>query len=589
MREHEVPTHVQAEDRVLLWFTFPQIVALTAVCAVSYGAYSYAPGPSEMRMALAAVIGLAGIAMVVGKIGGRRLPLVAADLLKYRLVARLYAGSPAQLVRSEPPAPVESDPGPLSLMARRAGRGPRRVRVMAKRGLRRMRKSRNRRDGRTPFRPHGWFGKRREPRAKNNNVNGRQAAGRDGKEKRRNGQRRKGGRFLSALLGASALALLLVAVPATAVADGHDPEGGWTSPEIEFQPPEPVPGRRIFVERLHVSGDSAAVTLRAATGLDLRVRAFGGQTGLALRFWGSARLAEGERIHYSLPLNGPAPSFTFSWEDELGQAGAVTVKEAQLPYPLPAIKGELCDLRITSLGWSPGTIDGTVESECVTAIEELVELPTSAGHHEETVTAVMEAEVTGIAGTITVAGGGSVSSAAFVRDGETFFRLPVATGEAVHSLTIDASLEAALSIPLPPLTQLTHHPERMEYRTETVRLVRPGTTRTVSETASVTHDDGTTTQHVVSAVLSIPSAVVHRDVTLTIMHPERVVAEVVDREPVDRTREESLSMASSVGSDAPFELFVRPEPEPVEPPAEQSPAGDDLRDWFDILGWEWPW
>ena len=23
MREHEVPTHVQAEDKVLLWFTFP--------------------------------------------------------------------------------------------------------------------------------------------------------------------------------------------------------------------------------------------------------------------------------------------------------------------------------------------------------------------------------------------------------------------------------------------------------------------------------------------------------------------------------------------------------------------------------------
>ena len=35
MREHEVPTHVQAEDKVLLGFTFPQIVALTAVCALS--------------------------------------------------------------------------------------------------------------------------------------------------------------------------------------------------------------------------------------------------------------------------------------------------------------------------------------------------------------------------------------------------------------------------------------------------------------------------------------------------------------------------------------------------------------------------
>ena len=585
MREHEVPTHVQAEDRVLLWFTFPQIVAITAVCALSYGAYGYVPGPSEMRMALAAIIGLAGIAMVVGKIGGRRLPLVAADLLKYRLGARLYAGSPAQLVRSEPPAPVESGPGPLSLMAKRGRRGSRRLRVMARRGLRRMRRNSRRRGGRTPFRPHGWFGKRRETRT-GENVNGRRAASHDGKK---NPRRLKRGRFLSALAGASVLALLVVAVPGTAVADGHDPEGGWTSPEIEFQPTEPVPGRRIFVERIHVSGDGAAVTLRAATGLDLRVRAFGGQTGLALRFWGSARLAEGERIDYSLPLNGPAPSFTFSWEDDLGQAGAVTIKGDQIPYPLPAIKGELCDLRITSLGWSPGTIDGTVESDCVTAIEEMVELPTSAGHHEETVTAVMEAEVIEITGTVTVAGGGSVTSVSFVPDGETFFRLPVATGEAVHALTIDASLEAALSIPLPPLTQLTHHPERTEYRTRTVSLWRPGTSQTVSETVTVTHDDGTTTQHVVSAVLSIPGETVYRDVTLTILHPERVVAEVVDREPLDRTREEFLSMKSSVGSDAPFKALVLPEPEPVDPAAEQTPAGDGLRDWFDFLGWEWPW
>ena len=586
MREHEVPTHVQAEDRVLLWFTFPQIVAITAVSALSYGAYSYAPGPSEMRMALAAVIGLAGIAMVVGKIGGRRLPLVAADLLKYRLVARLYAGSPAQLVRNEPPAPVESGPGPLSLMARRAGRGPRRVRVMAKRGLRRLRRNRRRRDGRTPFRPHGWFGKRRETRT-GENVNGRRAASHDGKEKRR---RRGRGRFLSALLGALALALLVVAVPGTAVADEHEPEGGWTSPEIEFQPPEPVPGRRIFVERLHVSGDSAAVTLRAATGLDLRVRAFGGQTGLALRFWGSARLDEGERIDYSLPLNGPAPSFTFSWEDDLGQAGAVTIKEAQLPYPLPVIEGELCDLRVVSLGWTPGALEGAVESDCVTAIEEMVELPTSAGHHEETVTAVMEAEVIEITGTVTVAGGGSVSSASFVPDGETFFRLPVATGEAVHALTIDASLEAALSIPLPPLMHLTHHPpERTEYRTRTVRLWRPGTSRSVSETVTVTHEDGTTTHHVVTATLSIPGETVYRDVTLSIVHPERVDAVVEEREPVARTREEFLSMASSVGSDAPFEVLVLPEPEPVEPPSEQTPAGHGLRHWFDFLGWEWPW
>ena len=51
MREHEVPTHVQAEDKVLLWFTFPQIVAVVAVCALAYGAYRYAPfGPVEVRL-----------------------------------------------------------------------------------------------------------------------------------------------------------------------------------------------------------------------------------------------------------------------------------------------------------------------------------------------------------------------------------------------------------------------------------------------------------------------------------------------------------------------------------------------------------
>ena len=95
MREHEVPTHVQAEDKVLLWFTFPQIVAVVAVCAVSYGAYHYLPfGPMAVRLAVGVLIGVVGIALTVGKVGGRGLPLVAADLLKFNLGARRYAGSP---------------------------------------------------------------------------------------------------------------------------------------------------------------------------------------------------------------------------------------------------------------------------------------------------------------------------------------------------------------------------------------------------------------------------------------------------------------------------------------------------------------
>ena len=102
MREHEVPTHVQAEDKVLLGFTFPQIVAMMAVCALSYGAYRYAPvGPSEVRMVIAVLLGLAG--------------LVAVDLLKYRLGARLYAGPP-----SEPGADGRADTLPPSPLVRQA-------------------------------------------------------------------------------------------------------------------------------------------------------------------------------------------------------------------------------------------------------------------------------------------------------------------------------------------------------------------------------------------------------------------------------------------------------------------------------------
>ena len=568
MREHEVPTHVQAEDRVLLGFTFPQIVAITAVCALSYGAYRYAPvGPSEVRMALAVLFGVVGVAMVVGKIGGRRLPLVAADLLKYRLGARRYAGQTAQLVRSEPPAPaqpVKTDPGPIRLMVRKARRGLRRQR-------KKTRQSKERRNGRMR-----WFGKRR---------------GKDGGNSQRHDHmaetlqiRRRKPRMGWLSVVAVVLVAAAATVPQAALADDHEP---WRD-EIDFEVKEPVPGRRIFVEGLTVSGDRAAVTLRAATALDIRVRAFGGQTGSSLRFWGSASLAEGERIDYSLPLHGPAPSFTVSWEDSLGQAGALTVKPEQIPYPLPAVEGELCDLRMTSLGWTPGAVSGVIESECAVVVEERVELQTVAGHESVTETALLDAQVTAVTGTVAAATGASHTSVSFVANGETHFRLSVPTGAAIHTVTVDVSLEASLSIPIPPLTQLTHHPERTEQVTRTVHLHRPGDSDSDSDTATATCEDGTTSSATATAYAYVPSATIAKEVTVDVLHKEHVRAEVVERSPITRTRAESLTLASGIGSDDPFEVLVLPEPEPEEPPAEQEPA-NDLRRWFEALGWEWPW
>ena len=571
MREHEVPTHVQAEDRVLLGLTFPQIVAVTAVCAISYGAYRYAPiGPSEVRMALAVVFGLFGVAMVVGKIGGRRLPLVAADLLKYRLGARVYAGPVSQLVRSEPPAPaqpVKSGPGPLSLMAKRAERGLGRLRKKRK-----TRKNKERRNGRMR-----WFGKRRGKDAGNQQARDHRAATLETR-------RRKPRRGFLAFAALAVLALALVTVPQVALADDHEP---WRD-EIDFEVEEPVEGRRIFVERLTVSGDRAAVTFRAATALDIRVRAYGGPEGTWLRFWGSATLTEGERIDYSLPLHGPAPSFTVSWEDTLGQAGALTVEHDRIPYPLPAVEGELCDLRMTSLGWTPGAVSGVIESECVSAVEEPIELQTVAGHQSVTETALLDAEVTAITGTVAAATGASHTAVAFVPNGETRFRLPVGTGETVHAVSIDVTLEASLSIPIPPLTMLTHHPERVEQVTRTVHLHRPGDSDYDSETVTVTNEDGTTESATATAYAYVPSATIAREVTVDILHKEHVKAEVVERSPITRSRDEALSLASGIGGDDAYEALALPEPEPEDPPAEQESA-DGLRGWFEDMGWEWPW
>ena len=571
MREHEVPTHVQAEDRVLLGFTFPQIVAVTAVCALSYGAYRYAPvGPSEVRMAIAVVFGLVGIAMVVGKIGGRRLPLVAADLLKYRLGAQRYAGPVAQLVRAEPPAPpqpVKSGPGPLSLMAKRAGRSLGRLRKKGK-----TRKNKERRNGRMR-----WFGKRRGKDAGNGRGQGHKA-------ETLQSRRRKPRMGWIPVVALAVLMAAVVAVPQTALADDHEP---WRD-EIDFEVTEPVEGRRIFVEGLTVSGDRAAVTLRASTELDVRVRAFGGPEGAWLRFWGSASLAEGESIDYSLPLHGPAPSFTVSWEDTLGQAGAFTVEHENIPYPLPEIDGEVCKLRITSLGWTPGAVTGVVESECAAVIEEPVELQTVAGHADVTQRALMDADVTSVTGTVAAATGASHTSVPFVPGGETRFRLPVETGEAIHAVSVDVSLEASLRIPIPPLTVLTHHPERVEQVTRTVHLHRPGDSDYDSQTVTVTNEDGTESSATATAYAYVPSATIARQVTVEVLHEEHVKAETVEREPVSRTREEQLSLASGVGADDPFAVLVLPEPEPEDPPAEQEPA-DGLRGWFEALGWEWPW
>ena len=532
MREHEVPTHVQAEDKVLLWFTFPQIVAVVAVCALAYGAYHYLPfGPMGVRLAVGVLIGVVGIALTVGKIGGRGLPLVAADLLKFNLGARRYAGSPLEMTKSEPPAAPEGKPDPLRLLARKAAGGVgRAVKAARKRG-------------RPPFRPHSWFGKRRNRDGGENRPNPPAEGGRG---------KKPWNRFLA--VAAGLLALALVALPSTALADDPDDEGpGWRLEEIYFEPPEPVPGRRIFIEKVSVSGDTARVSLRAAEDLDLKVRVFGRRTGKTLKMGANAIVHSGERKTYNLTLDGPKPSFTFSWTDSLGFSGAVSLKSGQLPYPLPRYDGELCDLEVVSLEWTPGSVTGVIASECITETRQEVDLPVYGGHFSQSVPALLDASVTSIAGTVNVSAGAYRTSAAFVPGGQTNFRLPVANEKAVHDLEITADLTATLNVPLPPMLQTTHHPARTDVYTRRVTC-RCGQSYTV------------------------------KTVRIRVYHQEHVRAVEVQRPPATRTRPESLPLARDLGmgADNPFQYLFVPPPTPPPPSAEQTEEGDSS--W-----WSWPW
>jgi len=546
MREHEVPTHVQAEDKALLWFTFPQVVAVVATCAVAYGAYRYFPfGPSGLKLAVAVLLGALGVAAVVGKVGGRGLPLVAADLLKFNLGARRYAGSPAALANTEPPPQPEAKPDPLRLLAKKGVDGVSRAVKAA------------RRRGRRPFRPHSWFGKRRNDDAVPSPGNSQQET-----------KSKKPWTPFLAVAGVGALALALVLLPNIALADDPDKEpeekpygDAWRLDEIYFVPPDPVPGRRVFIEGISVSGSHANVTLRAAHELHLRGRAYGGRSGRTLRMGFNTAMSAGQSKSYNLSLDGPSPSFTFSWVDALGHSGAASLESGQIPYPLPQADGELCDLEMTSLEWTPGTITGVIASECIAATRQEVDLPVYGGHFSQSVPALLDAAVTGVTGTVSVSAGANATTAAFVQGGETRFTLAVADEKAAHEMEITAELTAALSVPLPPMLQTVHHPARTDVYTRrvTCRCGERSTTKTVR---------------------------------IRVHHPEHVRAVEKQRSPVTPIRTESIALAPapvagqvrSVGlaADAPYTGLVVPAPTPEPPKAEQTTVGDST--W-----WGFPW
>ena len=524
MHEHEVPTHVQAEDRVLLWFTFPQLIALAAVAALSYGIYHYAPiGSGTIRLLFGIVFAATGIAMVAGKVGGRPLPAVLADLLRFSLGARRFAGLVSQLVRTEPPSPLATN--------EQSARRPRT------------------RGERMPRVPLGWFRKRdRKRRPKRELEDAKQSIRRES-----NGHRLR----WPALVGATGLALVLgVGACTPSITPAQEPSSRPQLPEeIEFEPSPLVEGRRLFIERLTVTASEATVVLKAATDLDVSIQVFGDDDGRTLITNRSIQLTKGERSTQRLVLHGELPSFTFAWTDDYHQAGAVTLAGSQLPHPLPIVDGEFCDLQVTKLEWRPGKVSGDIQSDCAATLDEIADLQTVTGHVNISQKAVLTGNVQTVTGTIRVSAGESTTSIPLVADGTKQFELAVSNEASTLHLALTATLDAKLSIPLPPIVRLTHHPARTEQHSQTVSSVDPESGEPVSET-----------------------------VTFNVTHPAYIGAKVTQRSPQVRNRHEQLALSTSIAADADYQPLTTPTP--VTSSTQTVVAGDELNELFSLLGWE---
>ena len=110
MREHEVSTHLQTEDKVLLGLTFPQIVAIAAVVGLAYGLWKQAAflPDGAFRLGAAIAVGLLGLAMVAVRPGGRGLPTVILDLLRFALSPKRYEGEVTALLNPPVATPPKS-------------------------------------------------------------------------------------------------------------------------------------------------------------------------------------------------------------------------------------------------------------------------------------------------------------------------------------------------------------------------------------------------------------------------------------------------------------------------------------------------
>ena len=237
-----------------------------------------------------------------------------------------------------------------------------------------------------------------------------------------------------------------------------------------------------------------------------------------------------------------------------------------------------------------------------TRIEHPVELQTVAGH-----ASVTETDADGRRGDGNSRDGVGGSSGRLVRESSVrpqrqdrlLAQRPVATGDAIHDFAIDVGrggVPAHRDAAADRVSPTTRSGSRSAHRR--CSLYQAGGRAGLREQDGHSQvqrrlQDGTTTEHVISATLSIPAAgLVQKDVTLTIVHPERI----------ERRGGGPLTPYSAVSERAPVACIRGWLGRPVHGAcaagaracraagrADVRPTGDLHRDGSSELGWEWPW
>ncbi len=94
MERHEIPTHLNVEDRIFGGLTMRQLMTAAIGLALAYGAASEPPLPAPVRLVSAAVVLIALALVVLVRPGGRPFEDWAFVLLRYWAAPRVAVWRP---------------------------------------------------------------------------------------------------------------------------------------------------------------------------------------------------------------------------------------------------------------------------------------------------------------------------------------------------------------------------------------------------------------------------------------------------------------------------------------------------------------